>query len=372
MREILATVSAGVFGAVGPGLLTWVIGPLLLGRRELVPAIAGSGLLVIIPAHNEERTLAQTINSVLLAAKEAGLGVRVIVGADSCSDHTAAVAMAAGAQVEGMQNHSKWKTLSSLAQHAPGHAWVAIVDAGALWPKTLLSDIRPLLSDGRVFGVAPAYYPASASILERNLWRLEAFWKRGENRAGGPVSVHGATVLYRSRALQASLDYLQSFGRESWLNDDVAIPFAARLLYPGSSLVYWCPREVAKRVSDAGLREAVPQAGRRARMVAGNLEWAVTLFPAALLSSPGLAVVALRRLLRIFWVYWAMLAAYGFFLAIFGSNKLALLALAGGAGGLALVMFAGGKRGLLDAAVASLSAPLLIYPVIRGRKRKWA
>lgn len=371
MREILATVSAGIFGAVGPGLLTWACGPLFRSRGHPPSCTPFSTLLVLIPAHNEGRTISQTIHSVLTATRAAGVNARVLVGADACSDDTAAAAKAAGAEVTEVPFRSKWRTLSLLAAAGKQGEWLALVDAGAIWPGELIADIRDLLDDPKIIGVAPAYFPAGASVLERALWRVEAFWKLGENRAGGPISVHGATVLYRAEVLGAALAYLESFGRESWLNDDVVIPFAARLLHPGRSLVYWCPPDIGRRISDGGIAEEAPQAGRRARMVAGNLEWALTLFPAALRSSPSLALVALRRLLRIFWAYWAMMLAYGFFLAVLGTRDRALLACLVGAIVMGLVLAGAGKRGILDAAIASAAAPFLVVSVLRGRARAW-
>jgi glycosyltransferase involved in cell wall biosynthesis len=371
MREILVTVSAGIFGMAGAGLFTWAFGPLLRvhGGKKLSPA--SGAILVLIPAHDEELTLPETIRSVLECAKTAGVTARVVVGADACQDQTVRVARAAGVEVVELAFRSKWKTLAALAVAARPGDWVALVDAGAVWPAGFLRDVAPLLSDPGVLGVAPSYFPAGASALERLFWKVEAFWKRGENRAGGPVSVHGATVLYRAEALSASFTYLARFRQNTWLNDDVALPFAARITNPQMKLVYWCPGDTASRISDSGLREGAPQTGRRTRMVAGNIEWAVILFPRALLYCPGVAVVALRRLLRIFWAYWALLFGYGIGLSVFGSRGFALLALFTAAIVAALLLAGLRKRGVLDAGFASLAAPFLIWPVLRGRKRAW-
>ncbi|MGZ3651878.1 MAG: glycosyltransferase family 2 protein [Bdellovibrionota bacterium] len=369
MREILVTVSAGFFGAMGSGLLACVAGPLFRGRGARAPATGGRGsLLVLIPAHNEALTLAETLKSVRVAA---GAGARIIVGADQCSDSTEAIARAGGAEVIQVSFRSKWKTLATMAKLAESGDWVALVDSGAVWPASLFSDLDPILADPATMALAPAYFPRNASRLERLLWQVEAFWKRGENRAGGPVSTHGATVFYRAEVLSAAFKYLERFGREQWLNDDIALPFAARILFPGSYLRYWCPSDVNRRISDSGLREDVPQAARRRRMVAGNLEWALTLFPAALLASPGSALVALRRVLRIFWAYWMVLVLYGFALAAFPARGSALLAAMACAMGLGVFLAAAGKRGILDAALASILAPFLAFSVWRGRARAW-
>lgn len=237
MREILVTVSAGFFGVMGSGLLAWVAGPLFRGRGARAPAGGGrGGVLVLIPAHNEALTLPDTLKSVRAAA---GSRARIIVGADQCTDSTETRARAGGAEVIQVNFRSKWKTLAAIAKFAGPEDWVALVDSGAVWPSGLLADLEPFLLDPSTMAVAPAYFPRNASLLERIVWQVEAFWKRGENLAGGPVSTHGATVFYRAEVLAAVFTYLERFGREQWLNDDIALPFAARILFPGSFLRYW-------------------------------------------------------------------------------------------------------------------------------------
>jgi cellulose synthase/poly-beta-1,6-N-acetylglucosamine synthase-like glycosyltransferase len=282
------------------------------------------------------------------------------------------VAKSFGAEVENFGFHSKWKTLAALARHVKKGEWVALVDAGSLWPPELLSDLVAEFQDPSLLAIAPAYYPKNASSLERLLWRFEARCKVRENRAGGPVSVHGASVFFRAEALQAALERLSRFNRTAWLNDDIVIPFAARLAYPGSAIRYWCPPDLERRVSDAGLRESAPQFRRRRRMVAGNLEWAITLFPAAVRRSPAAALVALRRLLRIFWAYWVLCLLYAFYFAILSSRGLAFLALAATIAGLSSIFTVTGKRSLLEAAAASLLSPIFLPSVWSGRSQTWS
>jgi len=58
-------------------------------------AVAG----VVVPAHNEEELLPACLAALRSAAGAAGVPVRLLVVADSCTDATAAVAAAAGAEV---------------------------------------------------------------------------------------------------------------------------------------------------------------------------------------------------------------------------------------------------------------------------------
>lgn len=58
-------------------------------------AVAG----VVVPAHNEEELLPACLTALRSAAGAAGVPVRLLVVADACTDATAAVAAAAGAEV---------------------------------------------------------------------------------------------------------------------------------------------------------------------------------------------------------------------------------------------------------------------------------
>lgn len=69
---------------------------LLPARKHGVATKGGGRAAVLIPAHNEATGIARTIESLRAEARE---GDRIIVIADNCSDDTATVAAAAGAEV---------------------------------------------------------------------------------------------------------------------------------------------------------------------------------------------------------------------------------------------------------------------------------
>lgn len=70
-------------------------------RRTAAPATTIWRMAVVVPAHNEEVSIASSIESLLAALPPAGTGVtaEIHVIADNCIDRTAQVAAAAGAQV---------------------------------------------------------------------------------------------------------------------------------------------------------------------------------------------------------------------------------------------------------------------------------
>jgi 1,2-diacylglycerol 3-beta-glucosyltransferase len=72
----------------------------LLARRQPPPAAAPPRLRfdIVVPAHNEETEIAETVRSLRAVQYPAGL-FRVLVVADNCTDGTAKQAAAAGAQV---------------------------------------------------------------------------------------------------------------------------------------------------------------------------------------------------------------------------------------------------------------------------------
>lgn len=67
-----------------------------LRPQSVSPSCNRPRVAVIIPAHNEQAGIAQTIASI---QRQLAAGDRTLVVADNCTDHTAAVARAAGAEV---------------------------------------------------------------------------------------------------------------------------------------------------------------------------------------------------------------------------------------------------------------------------------
>jgi hypothetical protein len=130
-------------------------------------------------------------------------------------------------------------------------------------------------------------------------WLLERRLKHLENRSGGPISVHGATVLYRAEALEK---VFQSFGSQAWINDDVVIPLALRCYFPEQHLVYLADTVVI----DESLQSDICTASdynRRIRLVQGNLEWISHSF---WLQFNAPTILAMRRIFRLAWGFWLL------------------------------------------------------------------
>ncbi|HVO33647.1 MAG TPA: glycosyltransferase [Elusimicrobiota bacterium] len=260
---------------------------------------------IVIPAHNEEMRLGDTLGSISRAIQRlernsrsaSRMPVSVRIGADACADSTATVAMRFDrASVTTFNNGSKWKTLKALCASSRAE-WVIVVDAGTVWPEDFLLRLLSRLTDNPpAMGLAPAYRPLRAGLLPHSIWRFETLLKRIEARAGGPISLHGATIAYKTRELQAAFEML---GETVWLNDDIVLPLALRALYPEKRIIY-----PVGYVHDIGADARRLDVGRRKRMAAGNIQWIRLLWPKYARLNPVAGVLALRRIFRLVWAYW--------------------------------------------------------------------
>ena len=100
LRRIVRTCGAltTFVGATGTGHLLLLLGAAVRARRDLPPGGDPGRLAVVIPAHDEEGQIEAAVRSVS-AAEYPTPQRRIIVIADNCSDRTAEVAAATGAEV---------------------------------------------------------------------------------------------------------------------------------------------------------------------------------------------------------------------------------------------------------------------------------
>jgi 1,2-diacylglycerol 3-beta-glucosyltransferase len=141
-------------GGLGSGHLLMLLGAVVYGRTKAPPPPCDTvSLAVLIPAHDEEAQLAATIRSLQDTEYDPDRR-RVIVIADNCTDRTAAVARAAGAEV--------WERSDTL-HRGKGHAlaWAfarvledesvdaaCVVDADCEVSTNLLTAVAARLQNG--------------------------------------------------------------------------------------------------------------------------------------------------------------------------------------------------------------------------------
>lgn len=263
-------------------------------------------LEILIPAYNESDTIETTVQSVksavsALKAKYPEAKVAITIGLDGSTDNTPAIAKS----IEGVrvidrkQNRGKWKTIEELIMGSEAR-WIALCDAGTLWNDELLLRCYPEFSNRRWVGMGPGYRQNIASRAERIIWWLERTLKSIENKGGGTITLHGATIFFRTRVTQ---QVVKEILFRPWLNDDVVLSIAMRTwgetLYFGSDLT----------VGDIGIRVGRGEYNRRKRMILGNLEWIRDLFPSLWTNSPDVALLSMRRVFRVFWA-WCLILSY--------------------------------------------------------------
>jgi len=160
--------------------------------------------VVLIPAHDEEEQIAETIDSVRAQTHSAD---RIVVIADNCSDRTAEVARSKGVEVFETAGNTARKAGAlnqAYARVAAGFEYVLQMDADtALHPCFLAEALAEIDADPRLGGVCNRFFAKPAPGLLRRLQALE--YVRYENlcdRWGGRVSVlSGTATLLRTAAL---------------------------------------------------------------------------------------------------------------------------------------------------------------------------
>jgi glycosyltransferase involved in cell wall biosynthesis len=117
---------------------------------------------VVVPAHNEERLLARSLQSIACAAQAADGQVEVIVVANRCTDATADIARAAGAVVVEHDARNLSAVRNAGAARARTAALVTIDADCRMSPRTF-SEIGPRLRSGRCVGGGTRVVPERRS-----------------------------------------------------------------------------------------------------------------------------------------------------------------------------------------------------------------
>lgn len=164
---------------------------------------------VVVPAHNEEALLASCLAAVRRAAVRCGIPVHVVVVADACTDRTAAVATAAGAQVVHIEARSVGAARAAGFAEAlrltsgadPARTWLATTDADTIVPPPWLRRQARYAARGfdLVLGTVTvrhwAGHPPHVAV---------AFAERYHSGPGPHPHVHGANLGIRASAYRAA------------------------------------------------------------------------------------------------------------------------------------------------------------------------
>lgn len=303
-------VLAMVFACVGIfifGLSTW-LSPMIAyviykfsqeNDKSVASAVKAPLMLdILIPAHNEAESLPITLSALRkISAGEVFLRPRLVVGLSNWQGSDADFASKQADHVISINELSKWRALTALIDQSQAD-WVAVVDSGTVWPENMLIKLAKYFKQSDVVAINPRYSENNSGHLQKLVWAVESQLKSLENLSGGPISLHGSTIFYRTQDLKQALEHLQ--GRD-WLNDDVVVPLMLRKLNRSKKIIY------ASDVSVIDLFPAsnISEIKRRKRVLFGNLQWVQSFFPDMLNSSYLLATLALRRIMRMLWA-WAI------------------------------------------------------------------
>ncbi|NEC41843.1 glycosyltransferase [Streptomyces sp. SID8016] len=172
---------------------------------------------VVIPARDEEALLPAVLASVRAAAGHPGVGatpVLTVVVADTCTDATAAVARAAGAQVVpvGFRNVGRARaagvlTALSFFGDVPGPVWIASTDADSTVRPDWLAHQLARAAEGwdAVVGTVTAdRWPPGKPHLAARYHRLYETTRPPSGRPWHHPHVHGANLGVGSRAYTAA------------------------------------------------------------------------------------------------------------------------------------------------------------------------
>jgi cellulose synthase/poly-beta-1,6-N-acetylglucosamine synthase-like glycosyltransferase len=158
---------------------------------------AGTRVVALLPAHNEEASLPATVASLQRQTRVPDL---IVVLADRCTDGTADVARALGCEVFETRDNTAKKAGAlnqGLAAYVPGLRpgdYVLVVDADSVLCPSWLSDALDDLADPSIGAVSGAYIARRGrgiiSLLQRAEYAQE---RRRISRRGGNVDVLSGT-----------------------------------------------------------------------------------------------------------------------------------------------------------------------------------
>jgi cellulose synthase/poly-beta-1,6-N-acetylglucosamine synthase-like glycosyltransferase len=166
-------------------------------------------LTVLIPAHNEEELLAQTLTSLLAQSRRPD---RVIVVADNCTDSTVAIARQHGVEVFQSQENTKKKAgalnqaLTAILPPLGDNELVMVMDADTTLDDGFLAvAVTRFIDDRALMAVGGLFYGEKGSGLLGQFQRNEyiRYAREMKRRRGRVFVLTGTASIFRPAALRA-------------------------------------------------------------------------------------------------------------------------------------------------------------------------
>ena len=158
----MALTAAGTLRFVAYRALLWTDTRRALAHRvERPPAPGELRLTVVVPAYNEARRIATTVERLCRVTGTLEGGVEIVVVDDGSGDPTAAVAAGAGARVVRLPvNRGKGAAVRAGMQEARGRT-VVFIDADLAYPPAQVLDVLAAVEAGWDVAVGSRRHPAS-------------------------------------------------------------------------------------------------------------------------------------------------------------------------------------------------------------------
>jgi glycosyltransferase involved in cell wall biosynthesis len=141
-------------------------------------------LSIIVPAHNEEALIRETLRAIDAAARATGVPFEIIVVDDASTDRTAAIAAAQGARIIGADVRQIAAARNIGARAAAGDVLV-FVDADTIVPADVLRAALDRLAAGAVGGGASPVFDSGTPAWGRRMIRFTVWFMRMAGWAAG-------------------------------------------------------------------------------------------------------------------------------------------------------------------------------------------
>jgi cellulose synthase/poly-beta-1,6-N-acetylglucosamine synthase-like glycosyltransferase len=192
-----------VYAQLGYGLALALLGRLLSGRPLRAPdgAAPDPGVTLVVAAHDEEAVIEAKVADAL-ALDWPRERLKVIVACDGCSDRTAQLARAAGADlVLELPWGGKVRAQDAAVREATGEL-VAFSDANATWEPDALRRLVEAFADPEVgYACGQVHFVGEAGTnQEGTYWRYELWLRATESRLASVTAGNGAIYAVRREA----------------------------------------------------------------------------------------------------------------------------------------------------------------------------
>lgn len=285
MRAVRPLVVAGA--ALVALVDAYLLALLVAARRHRAapapPARSGQPFVVLVPAHDEETTLPRLLAS--LGRAEGRDHARVVVVADNCTDRTAEVAAAHGAEVLERHDTSKRGKGAAMAwaleQLEPLQAPVVLVDADCEVSPNLLTALGVRAAAGIAaaqvdYVVANPTESPTAGLRAAAFLLVNSIRPAGRNALGLSAGLLGTGMMFTPELLR----------RVPWRDFGLAedLEYGLRLAAAGERVVF---------VPEARVTSPMPVSG--AAGTSQQLRWEAGKIAAARVWSPRLVALGVRR-----------------------------------------------------------------------------